>query len=89
MYATQFYDLNVVLTKTVKEDVAKLGYTGYFQCTCHIDHYLALNCFHNRKYFVSNITYNWQTTTVIFKIGKSLSMEWIYLVKILGTLLLG
>ena len=49
-----YYALNVVLTKTVKED----GYTSYFQCTCHIDHYFALHCFHNRKYFISNKTYN-------------------------------
>ena len=67
MYVTPFYAL-AVLTKTVKEDV---DWFGYFQCTCHIDHYFALNCFHNRKYFVSNITYNWQTTTAIFQDRKN------------------
>ena len=81
-----FTPLMLFSQKTVKEDVDQLGYTGYFQCTCHIDHYFALNCFNNRKYFVSNITYNWQTTTAIFKIylWKGYTR-----CKILGTLLLG
>ena len=89
MYATQFYALNVVITKTLKDDVDySLVILVIFSVPVILTTTSHLIASIIEKYFVSNITYNWQTTTANFKIGNILSMEWIYLVKILGTLLL-
>ena len=46
MYATPIYAL-VVLTNTVKGDVDKIGYTGYFQSICLTDHFTLYSIIEN------------------------------------------